>query len=211
MFCRFNACYEELPVCTDCIANLQTLLDLRCKNCQKSASACDCPDKDDVRFLFFYDHPLARKVIYNVKIGADKATLDFLVELLFRSRGINPKRYDGVAFVPRRKNGIRRYGYDQAEEIAKAVSRVYGIEKLDALERIGKDEQKLLSQGERLKNIKNRYRLKEGIAKKYKRILLVDDVYTTGATVKVCAGLLRGTVSESVVPIVLAKTNFLRK
>lgn len=207
-FCRSNVCYEEFPVCCDCLPHFQASLNSLCKKCGRNALRCECSERNSVKFLFYYDHPYAKRLVYSVKTNMDERITDFFVEMLFRYNGINPNKYDGIAFVPRSRAGKSRYGHDQALELAKAVRRVYGIEVVDAIERIGKREQKLLSRSQRIKDIKDKYRLKNGTGKKYKRLLLIDDVYTTGATMKVCSELLRGTVAENVSPIVLAKTNF---
>lgn len=213
MLCRNAACYEELPVCIDCLNDLRNILSEKCKNCGKSAAGCDCSDNGSIRFLFFYEKYKAQKLIYFIKTNVDRTSLDFIVELLFENCGINPERYEAVTFVPRRKRTIRRYGHDQSKELAKAIERVYGIPCVKTLSRVGRGEQKLLSAKARYKNIKKKYKLAKEFPKeaRFKRILLIDDVFTTGATIKACAELLRGAVSEAVVPLVLAKTNYLKK
>ena len=42
---------------------------------------------------------------------------------------------------------------------------------------------------------------------KYKKLLLVDDVTTTGATIQACADILRGAVARAVIPLVIARTD----
>lgn len=70
-----------------------------------------------------------------------------------------------------------------------------------------------MSADARYKNIKKKYKLAKGFPKeeRFKKILLVDDIYTTGATIKACSELLRESVSDAVVPMVIAKTNYLKK
>lgn len=207
--CKLNICYNELPFCEKCINELQNILTAECRKCGKKPSACVCTENRDVRFAFFYKGRSARSIIYLIKDKADKRAMDFWAELAVRAGGINVKGFDAVAFVPRSKQNKNRFGFDQSELLAKSVSKLYGIPVIYALERIGGKEQKLLSRGERYKNMLGRFRIRKDYKtdKIYNKILLVDDVCTTGATVKACAAILRGTVSRSVVPLVLAKTD----
>ncbi len=207
VFCRYNACYEELPICGECLNRFTRVLTANCKICGKPACGCEC-SSDNVRALFFYEGFSANMLVYFVKCNVDKEFLDFLAELLIKSTGINPEAYDAIAYVPRRKRAIRRYGYDQAKELAKSISKRFGIQLIHPLKRVGGGVQKLLSAKARYQSIKNRYVLNDKFKedKQFDRILLVDDVCTTGATIKACSEILRKNVSNSVTPLVLART-----
>lgn len=207
--CGRNVCYEELPVCCECLSVMQELITERCLNCGRTAYACQCHDRQGLRFLFYYGSYQAMRLIYLVKTDVDTEFIDFLTELAVNACGVKVGSYDAVAFVPRPKKNRRVAGYDQAEQMAYALSRKYGIKVIDVIERVGGREQKLLSRAERMKNIKGIYRIKDGVcAEKYNKILIVDDIYTTGATMNTCAELLRGKIARAVVPFTLAKTNF---
>lgn len=207
--CGYNICYDELPFCSECLSDLQRLLTARCRVCHNPPSACVCPENKELRFAFFYNGFYARRLIYANKKKPDPRLTDFWAELAVRASGVKPKSYDAVAFVPRLRRNKRKYGCDQAELFAKSLSKLYGIPIIYALERIGGSEQKLLSRAERYKNMVGRFKLREDFPKglNYNKILLVDDVCTTGATINACAGILRGSVARGVVPFVLAKTD----
>jgi competence protein ComFC len=163
--------------------------------------------------MFFYNGYRARKLMYFIKDNTDKEAIRFIAELAADSTGLKMSTFDGIAYVPRLPRRARRYGYDQSKELANALSRIYGIPVIHALKRVGGREQKLLSASERRKNIVGRYKLRldRDMTVRYKRILLVDDIYTTGATIKECKRLLLDSVADSVVPLTLAKTNLLKK
>lgn len=208
MICGFNACYDDLPVCSNCLPDLQGVLTARCVNCGRTPSLCQCTDSDKHRFAFFYKGLQAQRLIYYIKTNLDGRAMDFLAEIAVSACGIKPGSYDGVTYVPRMRKRVRRYGHDQAKEFAEAISKKYNIPLVHTLNRIGGKEQKLLSRSERLKNIIGRYSLLNEPDEKYKKLLIVDDIYTTGATMKACVELLRGKVARSVVSLTFAKTNF---
>lgn len=212
MFCGHNACYDELPVCEDCAERLYRMLRDRCKSCGKCIFECDCPDVGGAKCLFFFGGIDARRVIYAVKNRPDDRVIEFFADMLIRAARINSKRFDAVTYVPRRKKAVNYYGFDQSKEIARTISRITGIPLVTVLCHKGNRQQKLLGMGDRKKNIKSSFGLKYIPKERYKKILIVDDVITTGATVKACAELLRENAANAVVPVAMAKTNFaLRK
>ena len=93
-----------------------------------------------------------------------------------------------------------------SKQLAKAISQIYSIPFVPTLKRKGGLEQKLLSRGARMKNAKDKYKVICKPEKKYKNLLLVDDVTTTGATLKVCAMILRENCASRVTLFALAKT-----
>lgn len=208
MFCRKKACYEELPICHFCVHKLQQMLNARCKTCGKRPQSCECSDNQKVRFLFFYGGYYSRRLMYFVKTNIDDRVMDFLAELLVNSCGIKPDSFDGVTYVPRLKKNIRYHGYDQSKELAKSISKLFGIPLVTTLTRVGGRDQKLLSYSQRLKNMKNRFRPVNIPEQRFKKLLLVDDIFTTGATMSACESLVREHFAKSVVTLVLAKTNF---
>ena len=66
------------------------------------------------------------------------------------------------------------------------------------IRRKGRREQKELDAGERRKNLADAFAVTEAETIKGKRILLVDDVYTTGSTIDAAAGILRKSGAEEV-------------
>lgn len=202
--CRHYACYEELPICKYCLSDFSDLFTERCKKCGLTAVSCEC-DKN-TRCLFFFNLPESKRAVYRIKTNTDERIIRFFAELMVKVNGINPKSYDIVTYVPRIRRNIRRYGFDQSKELAKAISDIFGIPLVTTLERVGGVDQKLLSRAERIKNIKGRYNITHIPPEKYSRILLIDDVTTTGATLEACANLLRDNVADRITKLVVAKT-----
>lgn len=150
-------------------------------------------------------------LIYWMKCHTNRSALNFFAELAVRACGIKPESYDAVTYVPRLKRRIRRFGQDTAKEIARAISKVYGIPMIKTIKRKGGKTQKLLSRAQRIKNVQGIYSTVLHPEEKFKRLLLVDDVTTTGATVEVCKKLLLRDAANSVTVMTVAKTVTERK
>ncbi len=204
MLCGFYACYDDLPVCQRCASVFQSMLTARCAKCNRTATNCECPEA--VRSLMFFNPPKSKWFIYQVKTNTDKRTLRFLAELMVKANGINAESYQGVTFVPRTAKRRHRYGYDQSKALAKEISRVFGIPLIAPIKRLKGKPQKLLSRAQRMKTTKNFYEIPVIPEEKPKKLLLVDDVRTTGATLSACADLLRRELGCQVTVLSLAQT-----
>lgn len=99
---------------------------------------------------------------------------------------------DQVTFVPLAPARERDRGYNQAEVLGQALAAQTGvpIRPWLAQDRPTEDQVGLDASGRRA-NVAAAYRLRAGLPEAERRILLVDDVYTTGATAETCARLLR--------------------
>ena len=100
--------------------------------------------------------------------------------------------FDMVTAVPLHKNRMRQRGYNQSDIPAAMVASRLNTPCVSALERVVDTKpQNFLSREERLKNIKRAFAVRDKEAIKGKSILLIDDIYTTGATVNECAKVLK--------------------
>ena len=94
-------------------------------------------------------------------------------------------KIDVIVPVPMYARKKRYRGYNQAEIFAYELSKIWKIPmKADALKRVRNTKpQKYLSDQERKNNLKKAFQAADFIVK-YKSILIVDDIYTTGSTVE---------------------------
>ncbi len=108
---------------------------------------------------------------------------DYFAELLCGKLSELPA-FDRIVYVPLTKKSERIRGYNQSSLLAKAISVRTGIPVIEgALKKVKATvEQKNLSKSERTKNLKGSFKAEKRSAIKDKRLLLVDDVLTTGAT-----------------------------
>ena len=96
-------------------------------------------------------------------------------------------------------------GYDQGKLLCREVARHLGLGMRRCLfKRYDNRKQSKLSAAERQKNVENVYRILRGADLHGKRVLLVDDVTTTGATLRKCASLLRQAGAKEVVCLTFA-------
>ncbi len=93
-----------------------------------------------------------------------------------------------------------RRGFNQSEAIAAELGRLAGVPAMQRnLIRIRRTRrQTALEPGERMRNVEHAFALAEPAALDGRRVLLIDDVFTTGATANVCARVLKEAGAEAV-------------
>lgn len=136
---------------------------------------------------------LARTAVHNLKFNNDTpiaAGLGVKLAEKYQRCGLE-KSYDCVIPVPISSKRLKERGYNQSGLMAEVFTKAVGLPCLEgALVKIRNTIPQMdLSKQERLTNIKAAYEA-DGKAVKGKRILLVDDVLTTGSTLNECAKTL---------------------
>ena len=159
-------------------------------------------------YIFEYEG-IIRRIILKYKFE-DKAYLyKTFVNFLLKNKNFFEfiKKYDTIIPVPisRKRRAMR--GYNQSELIVKEIANFTNLkEESDCLFKIKNViEQSKLNKEERQKNIQGVYELRNK-EKLYKnKILLVDDIYTTGSTVNECSKVLRGAKPKQIGIFTIAK------
>jgi len=158
-----------------------------------------CPECIDKKTPFswhrswaFYEGSLKTAIIRfkfqnRIEIGRDLA-----IPLLSCTQQIPDPFPDIVTPVPLHNSRLRQRGYNQAKILVKHL-KLNGVKKLYNLIKkvIETPDQIGLSRSERMDNLKNALTVDKNIDLKGKTILIVDDVYTTGTTMRTCAGVLK--------------------
>ncbi len=113
---------------------------------------------------------------------------------------------DAVTWAPLSYPRLRERGYDQAGLLAYEVGMRLGLRVVPLLEKVrnAPPQSGLEDERERRANVRGAYRVREGAHCAGLRLVLVDDVITTGATLSECAGALREAGAASVVALGLA-------
>jgi ComF family protein len=114
--------------------------------------------------------------------------------------------FDVVAPVPLHWRRRWQRGFNQSELLARAVARRYGLPVLDVLRRKrATPTQAGLSNARRRSNVAGAFTVRGAVSGR--RILLVDDVMTTGATAAACAAALKRAGARHVAVLALARVD----
>jgi Predicted amidophosphoribosyltransferases len=140
-----------------------------------------------------------RRSIADFKYHNKKEYAKFYMEEMIRlfAAGIIKMNPDVIVPVPIHKSKYQERGYNQADILAKGIAKELGIEVLSQLLIRTKKTlpQKKLSDKERLRNLQEAFLFNKVAADRFKgdikRVLLIDDIYTTGSTIEACTNVLK--------------------
>jgi ComF family protein len=138
---------------------------------------------------------VVRKLIhdfkYNKQLHLRHVVASWLLETLDDPR-LQGRRFDLVIPVPLHPARKRERGFNQAELLADALSARAKLPARNALERIRYTiTQTAFDRSERMENLHNAFRLRKNADVRGSRVLLIDDVLTTGSTLSECARVLK--------------------
>lgn len=167
-----------------------------CPECRKALNeswigAGKAPEGLDGAAYAYRYHAPASGIVRNLKYSGVYRLVGFMARDMVRAyRMIEPTGADCVTCVPMHPMRLRRRGYNHAERLARDVAAKLQLEYVDALECLRLPHQQARLSGEaRRQNLLDSFRAKEPLDGR--RILLVDDVCTTGSTAQACAEALR--------------------
>ena len=207
--CRHDIDMPCSPLCQICGIPFRTQggADHTCGRCRarhprfERARACAVYDAaDDVA------HPL-KAVLQRYKYSRDVSLAPALAQLIFERNPLPVTAYDVIMPVPLHLARLRWRGFNQAQYLAHHLARA-GRVPMDALslERARPTRPQVqLNESERRRNVAGAFRVARPQAVARRRILLIDDVYTTGATADECSRVLRRAGALSIDVLVLAR------
>jgi ComF family protein len=144
-------------------------------------------------FLRFTKQGVSQKLLHQLKyknkpeIGIE---LGRIYGYILDQQGFK-NSWDYVVPVPLHPLKQKRRGYNQSEQFALGLSEILGVPVLNALQRNQFTEtQTSKSRLERIKNVSEVFEVNKNVMIQSKKLLLVDDVMTTGATLTSCANIL---------------------
>ena len=148
-----------------------------------------------------------RKVILRLKFRGAAPAAETLGALVAQCAAEHfSGEFDTVTWVPISRKRRRKRGYDQSELLAQAACRVWGVKPAALLSKTTDNpaQSGLTEDAARRANVLGVYEVVPGAQVSGRRVLLIDDVCTTGATLTECLRVLRQAGAECVVCAVVA-------
>lgn len=189
-------------VCRECEDKLSYISGSRCMKCGKQLSDSEEYCYDCSRCEHVYDQSAAvflytaaiKSSIYRYKYDNKREYAKWYAKKMYEScrQQLEIWQPELIVPVPLHPKRLKKRGYNQAQLLAQELGRLSKIPvKGDYLLRIHNTlPMKKLSPKERTKNLEKAFILNENSVK-YNKIMLVDDIYTTGATFDACAEVLK--------------------
>jgi ComF family protein len=180
-----EACRESLPRADGrrCDACWLPLRDSECAACAEHPTALT-----HLRSVYRYEGDV-RALVHAFKFRGQSSlgrTLGALLVSCYESQGLDA---DAIVPVPLTTARKRSRGFNQASLLAREVSWSIGVRVVGALQRTGKASPQAQSATaeERRRNVLGAFEVAPGVDVADRRVLLIDDVATTGATLNACA------------------------
>lgn len=197
-------------ICKSCRKKAVPVREPKCKKCgkpltmQEQEYCLDCSRRKHFFSkgwaVFPYDREI-RQSVCRFKFHNKREYKDFYASEMARLYGkeITAWRPDVILPIPMYRKKQRKRGYNQAELLAAETGKRLGIPvEPQIICRVrNTTPQKKLTRKERDRNLKNAFKVQPGTVNK-KKVLLVDDIYTTGATVDAAARALLEQGAEEV-------------
>jgi competence protein ComFC len=233
--CQKNLDDKNKYVCDNCLNSIKLNHTLFCPVCRARLAENKRICHTDSRYLLaaagHYDDSILQKLIHYFKYKSFKNLAPVLGEIAvnyIRNLELKVKNFILVP-IPLHRQRERQRGFNQAKLIAEIVAEKFNLELFDALKRIknNKPQAKLKDNEERTKNMEGCFEINphtkrewspsanENFYSRYgvevknpvqgKNILLIDDVFTSGATMNEAVKVLKAHGAKKIIALVIAK------
>src|SRR6266566_8800606 len=189
--CEAKAVRIIAPFCQKCSEPFEGAItsEFTCANCAHRTIHFDAA------VSAYRGRGIVRQIIHNFKYGR-QIHLRHLVGRWLCAALDDPRlrgrRFDVIIPVPLHPTRKRERGFNQASLLAELLSAQISIQSQPLLERIRyTTTQTALDRAERMENLHNAFRLRKNMNVRGLRVLLIDDVLTTGSTLSECARVLK--------------------
>lgn len=206
--CAGCGAWGPSPLCRACLAGWPAWPEGGCPICAEPGGSCaPCTDRQPAfagTVAAGAYRGVAKSAIQALKFKGRRRLAPLLAARLAEAPGF-PSGDWLLVPVPLHPERRRKRGFNQAALIAREVARARQLPWREAIERtLATDPQHVLDRRSRLANLDAAFRCRESLAGR--RVLLVDDVMTTGATAQAAALALLAAGAEEVRVLVVART-----
>ena len=155
-----------------------------------------------------YYHGSVKDSLHRYKFGGATAYADIYSEFIVKCIDENQISCDSITWVPLSRRRLRKRGYDQAELLAELIAKHLGQRPIRLLKKLRDTppQSQTGSAEKRRANIAGAYACLHPEQVQGKRILLVDDIVTTGATLSEAAKVLKKAGAKEVICATLARS-----
>ena len=204
-------------LCDDCWEQIELLKPPWCQICGLPCWSTVCADCREhpplfgkLRAIAFYE-PTLREAVHLMKYEKKQVISKHLNQLLqaHLPEDLASTGYDFLLPIPLHTNRLRQRGFNQAEQIAQGIAQVWGVPvRTDVLFRIRDTVplSSLESREERTKNIAGAFEVRSPDSIRSRKILLIDDIFTTGTTINEALKVLRVASPNCVDVLTLTRT-----
>lgn len=217
------------PACLACGNRIDDQAQVICESCEAKLSPCGgnlCPvcgsemserlcevcleedfSFDRAKSAFRYATPV-KELIHALKYNGYQSPAGYfalpLAELIETEEDL--QSYDYICAVPLHKVRERERGYNQSDLIAYALSALSGISYVNPVKRrVNTLSQTLLSKSHRVKNLNGAFTVTDLNLVQGKKVIVVDDVFTTGTTLNEIAKVLHQAGAEKICALTAAR------
>ena len=220
--CRISLPWEDLSgVCAKCESQIKWLAPPHCARCGRTLkrskhSSCEtCAASKDP---LYFDRVFAcaayqgttREILHRYKFGPREALGHFLSEHMrnFADHYLKKEDFDAVMCVPLDPKRHSSRGFNQSLRLSQKLSKAMKLEEISSVvaRKSSPSCQSSLSKIERKANVRDCFFVKNPKAlARFKRVLLVDDILTSGQTLSECSRTLKNGGVRSVTALAFAR------
>ncbi len=202
-------------VCSQCLNSLPLIDSKFCLKCGKPCNYLveECRECRDKKFSFSQTRSLGlykgklRDLIHKYKYGNSRALAEVFAGLFVERVDRKFFDVDLMTCVPLSGSKREERGFNQAQLLAEKIAQKVDIPFLDLVQQVKEtQDQSRLQAVERSKNVKGAFSVRHDSFPKESRIILVDDVFTTGSTVNECSRVLKKAGADSIRVVTIARS-----
>lgn len=205
-----DACDDKIirivpPFCARCSEPFAGAIDheFRCANCAQREIYFEAA------IAAYRSRGLVRKILLDFKYGRQIHLRHLVGRWLgaaLNDSRLQARTFDMIVPVPLHPARERQRGFNQAQLLADILSARMSIKPMSILQRVRfTTTQTAFDRAERMENLRNAFRLRRNANVRDLRVLLVDDVLTTGSTLSECARVLKEAGAQSIFAVTAAR------